>query len=185
MLQVSVYFSQLEISTQSITHTIFYFKNPKCIITLSVAQETKQLLYSFLALTLPLLWGGFWVRSRRMLIWCTAPKGSKSSFSSVSDQERGICPTNILMVSGSGWSKCSSDPFILLPLPLLGKIEKEVLFTWSSPGINQDQICNKDYTIIQKLNNKVTLGLRLFHHLLLKLEASNIIFVKKILLTKI
>lgn len=67
-------------------------------------------------LTIPLLWGGFWVRSRRMLIWCTAPKGSNSSFSSVSDQERGICPTNILMESGSGWSKCSSDPFILLPL---------------------------------------------------------------------
>lgn len=172
------------IATQSITRAIFYFKNPKCIITLSVAQETKQLLYSFLALTLPLLWGGFWVRSRRMLIWCTAPKGSKSSFSSVSDQERGICPTNILMVSGSGWSKCSSDPFILLPLPLLGKIEKELLFTWSSLGINQDQIGNKDYRMIQKLN-KNKASLRLLHHLLLKLEASNIIFVKKMLLTKI
>lgn len=66
--------------------------------------------------SVPLLWGGFWVRSRRMLIWCTAPKGSNSSLSSVSDQERGICPTNILMESGSGWSRCSSDPFILPPL---------------------------------------------------------------------
>lgn len=72
-------------------------------------------------MAIPLLRGGFWVRSRRMLIWYTAPKGSNSSFSSVSDQERGICPTNILMASGSGWSKCSSDPFILMPLPLLKK----------------------------------------------------------------
>lgn len=76
---------------------------------------------------IPLLWGGFWVRSRRMLIWCTAPKGSKSSLSSVSDQERGICPTNILIESGSGWSKCSSDPFILLPLPLLKQDKRFVV----------------------------------------------------------
>lgn len=90
--------------------------------------------------TVPLLWGGFWVRSRRMLIWCTAPNGSKSSFSSVSDQERGICPTNILMESGSGWSKCSRDPFILLPL--LRERKQQKTFVISKHGLKH-RICIK------------------------------------------
>lgn len=64
----------------------------------------------------PLLCGGFWLRSLKTLISYTTPYGSKSSRSCSSDQDRGICPTNIFIASTSGWSGWSKDPFIFFPL---------------------------------------------------------------------
>lgn len=59
-----------------------------------------NLIHSFVHTTPPLLCPvGL---SRRMLSWCTWPKSSKILCRSASSMYRGIWPTNIFIVSGSG-----------------------------------------------------------------------------------
>ncbi|MEQ2184225.1 hypothetical protein GOODEAATRI_005734 [Goodea atripinnis] len=73
-----------------------------------------------------------------MLIWYTGPKGSKSSFSSVSVQDRGICA--LAMVQTNLQLLCHSWGTICDCYPMAG--EHHSPFLWSTMGQVREMLCN-------------------------------------------